>query len=205
MASGYLRSRVQRRWTSQDVADATQRLEKAFAKDKTARAIASMHKARAVRGKSLLPVTRDEIEVCSIIPPEPKQEHSGVFGGFSFRLPWAPSVNTAYFNKTGGGRAKTKKSVLFLNAVGSLLAAQKVPFRKLSHPMAIYITQHTSTSAGDVDNGIKLALDSLKHWGVIADDNRKIVKRVTVEDGSRVPKGSEHIEVRIECLQTISP
>lgn len=200
--NSFLRLRPRsKRWTSSDVVAATERLEKVFTKDKTARAIACMHKANISRGHNLLPVERTEPETLATFKaPEIPAPCPDVFGGFSFRLPWAPSVNQAYFNKTGGGRAKTSKARLFADAAGAELAAQRVPLRKLSHPMAITLIQHTSASLGDVDNGIKLALDVLKHWGVIADDNRKIVKRVTVEDGARVPKGQEHVQVTIAAI-----
>lgn len=196
----YLRmpARRSKRWNSSELAAATARLEKAFA---TPPHIVAMHQAAKARGHNLLPVERTERETLATFKaPEVAAPYPGPFGGFSFRLPWAPSVNQAYFNKKGGGgRAKTSKARLFADAAGIELAMQNVPLRKLSHPMAITITQHTSAAVGDVDNGIKLALDVLKHWGVIADDNRKIVKRVTVEDGSRVDRGAEYIEVSIAC------
>jgi Holliday junction resolvase RusA-like endonuclease len=78
------------------------------------------------------------------------------------------------------------------------LIDQRIPFSSYAHPMAITITQHARSTAGDVDNGIKCVLDLLRKSGVIYDDNRKIVKRVTVQDGARskVP----WIAVEIECL-----
>lgn len=75
---------------------------------------------------------------------------------------------------------------------------QRIPFSSYAHPMAITITQHARSSAGDPDNGIKVVLDLLRKTGVIYDDNRKIVKRVTAQDGSRSKE--PWIAVEIECL-----
>ncbi len=126
------------------------------------------------------------------------------FGGFSVRLPWCPSVNNAYANGKNGGRFKVKRAVLFAQNAAIELAAQQIPKRRLSHPMAVTITQHFSSARGDIDNGIKGVLDALKVYGVIADDNRSIIKRVTIQDGARVALGNEHVEVNIACVAEAS-
>lgn len=122
------------------------------------------------------------------------------FGGFSFRLPWAPSVNHAYAN-AGKGRMKSAKVRQYASVVSAALMAGRVPCNCLAHPLAIHIVQHASSDRGDPDNGIKVVLDCMKRYGVIADDNRSIVKEVRVSDGQRVPAGSEFIEVRVSCVE----
>jgi Holliday junction resolvase RusA-like endonuclease len=200
--NSYLRGRA-RRWTSSDVVAATMRLEKAFTADKISRAVASMHKATAARGHNLLPVERNEVEAITEASPVPvvlqRPRDNRPFAGFYFRLPWAPSVNNAYYNKNAG-RGKSKKSRVFAEACCFALMEQKVPCQGLGHPMAIHITQHASRDAGDLDNYIKLVIDSLKEFGVIYDDNRSIVKDVHIVDGTRVKAGNEYIEVRIACV-----
>jgi Holliday junction resolvase RusA-like endonuclease len=174
MAHAYARSR--RRWTMEDVVAAQTRLERV--------------------GLTAAPVIK-------AVEPQPAELKSAFdyapFGGFSFTLPWAPSVNAAYANKKVGGRVKTKKATRFAEACGVSLLAQGIPCRYLAHPLAIHITQHRRTARGDIDNGLKVVLDALVKYGVIADDNRGIVKRVCIEDGERV-EHDEYIEVAIACV-----
>lgn len=189
-ASNYLRAR--KRWTMTDVVAAQQR----------------MHELTKARGFALEPVTRDEIQKPALIVEPPAYKPTACaepFGGFSFRLPWAPSVNSAYANRTSGegkGRIKTSKARAFGQAVWIALAQQHVECRYLSHPLTIDIIQHASSDRGDPDNGIKVVLDVMKRYGVIYDDNRAIVKRVSASDGERVETGCEYIEVRVGCVKT---
>jgi Holliday junction resolvase RusA-like endonuclease len=134
-------------------------------------------------------------------PPKPNP-HEGwnfdPFDAFEFSLPWAPSVNNAYYNVAGEGRKKTSKAQVFIDASELVLIEQRVPSRKIAHPCSITITQHVTSgrSGGDIDNGIKLVLDVMKRFGIIADDNRKIVKRLIVEDAEQEEVG--RVCVRIE-------
>jgi Holliday junction resolvase RusA-like endonuclease len=117
-----------------------------------------------------------------------------MFEPFAFELPWPPSVNRAYAN-TDSGRVKTAELREYVRHASGALFAQRVPTRRIAHPCEITLTQHAPTTAGDVDNGVKVILDCLKKFGVLHDDNRKIVKRVIAEDGDREEGG--RVEVRI--------
>jgi Holliday junction resolvase RusA-like endonuclease len=123
------------------------------------------------------------------------------FAGFSFQLPWAPSVNNAYANRSDGeGRVKTKRSKAYAQLAEFALLEQRVPCNRLAHPLTIHYIQHASSDRGDVANYEKILTDTLVRFGVIHDDRRDILKRVTLEDGSRVEPGHEYVEVRISCL-----
>lgn len=121
------------------------------------------------------------------------------FGGFSFSLPLPPSSNSAYAD-IASGRAKSKKALAYTTEVGRQIHRQHVPTRRLAHPMSITMVQHASSGRSDIGNYEKLLVDSIVSCGVIANDNRSIVKRIVLEDGRRVPRGCEYVEVSISCL-----
>lgn len=180
MPQGYLRAH--RRWTMEDVVAVQVRMEKP-----SEPMVVELPKP-AVRVKVAAEITREW--------------NYAPFGGFSFRLPWAPSVNNAYANKAKGGRLKSSKARRYTELVMGELLAQNVPCNVLAHPMAIWIEQHASSDRGDPDNGQKIVLDCMKRYGVIADDNRGIIKDLRVTDSTRVPQGQEYIEVHVSCLQS---
>jgi Holliday junction resolvase RusA-like endonuclease len=200
------------RWTMADVVRVKSAQE---------RALERMREANTARGYNLLPVEAGEAQTLPLTPVErdrtprksrkPKEAARQAgwnyepFGCFCFRLPWAPSVNNCYANKTNGGRVKVKRARQYAETALAALVAQKVPCRKLAHPLAITYVQHASRTAGDVANYEKILTDTLVNYGVIADDHRGIVKRVTLIDGSRVDKGQEFVEVSITCLSALEP
>ena len=190
MPTNYLRSRVRKRWTAADVVAVQTRTE----------ALANA-----------LPVVVNLRKPVKLPAPQPSKTggkpnaHRATwnyqpFGGFEFRLPWAPSVNNAYVNRVEGGRKKSTRARQYAGLVMASLMEQRVPCNTLAHPMGICITQHASSDRGDPDNGQKIVLDCLKRYGVIADDNRGIIKDVRVIDGERVAPGKEFIEVHIRCI-----
>jgi Holliday junction resolvase RusA-like endonuclease len=117
------------------------------------------------------------------------------FEPFAFELPWPPSTNNLYANTADGGRTKTRQATEYAQLVCGALMAQRVPTNDIGHPCEIQILQHAPSGAGDVDNGVKIVLDCLKRFGVLFDDNRKIVKCVVAQDGTREPGG--RLEIRI--------
>lgn len=120
------------------------------------------------------------------VPVKPAREWNYLrFESFTFRLPWAPSVNSCYANVTGKGRVKTTAAREYRKSVWLAVLEQRVPRRILAHPLSISITQHARDGRGDPDNGIKIVLDVMKVLDVIADDNREIIKALHVYDGAR--------------------
>lgn len=140
----------------------------------------------------------------SSVPKSVRPEWNySLFEAFEFNLPWAPSVNSAYANATCG-RVKTSKARQFGELVWCALLEQRVPANCIAHPLVITLSQHAPSDQGDPDNGIKIVLDTLKRFGVLADDNRKIIKRLVVEDAEREEGG--RVRVRIEpYLQRATP
>ncbi len=143
--------------------------------------------------------TRDRTPRKSRAKALPPDWDASLFGGFSFRLPWAPSVNSCYFNLAKKGRARTTRAREFESMAMAAMLEQNVPKNRISHQLAISITQYANSARGDIDNGLKIVLDCMKKYGVIADDNREIVRRITVEDGERaeVPWVSVHVSAVI--------
>jgi Holliday junction resolvase RusA-like endonuclease len=192
----YLRMRTRKRWTSADVAAAQGRITTQTALPVIVRLPKLVTKPIALPKPSTKKMGGKKTVYRSTWDYRP-------FGGFEFRLPWAPSVNNAYVNRVSGGRRKSSRAREYATLVMAELLAQRVPCNTIAHPLGIWIIQHASSDQGDCDNGQKIVIDCLKRYGVIADDNRAIVKDVRVTDGARVAPGKEFIEVRISCISPI--
>lgn len=147
-----------------------------------------------------------QARIVSAADPAPKavrpEWNYSAFEAFEFDLPWAPSVNSAYANATKG-RVKSTKARAFGELVWGALLVQRVPANCIAHPLWITITQHAPSDAGDPDNGIKIVLDVLKRFGVIADDNRRIIRRLLIEDSTREEGG--RVRLRIEPFLERAP
>ncbi len=166
-------ARRQRRWTSAEVFEATKRLES---------------KGALVPHNPFVVVAPPKVIRTKAVDFREGTSQEGwcyePFDAFEFRLTWAPSVNSCYANAKKG-RIKTSKAREFEALALASLTEQNVPRRLLAHPMRILIEQHAPTARGDIDNGLKIVLDCLKKFGVIADDNREIVKEICVRDAER--------------------
>ena len=94
-----------------------------------------------------------------------------------FRLPFPPSVNGMYLNVHGRGRAKTDAYEKWKSDAGWELKAQRV--KPIAGVVEIKIDLD-ETRRGDADNRTKAVLDLLVTHGVIRNDSKKFVRRVSI-------------------------
>jgi len=108
----------------------------------------------------------------------------------SFTMPVPPSVNQAFKNVRGRGRAKTKAYEDWLLYAYQCIRLQKVP--PVPGHIIVRIGFERESLLSDVDNRIKLALDAIVSAGVIEDD-----RLITALAVSWLPpaNGLAHIEI----------
>lgn len=99
-------------------------------------------------------------------------------GVTTIRLPAPPSVNAAYRNVSGRGRAKTKAYRDWLVEADNYLLAQRHTIGDFSGRLSIRIRIPEKTR-GDVSNRIKLIEDFLVSRGVTGDDSNNY--KVSIE------------------------
>lgn len=95
-----------------------------------------------------------------------------------FDFPKPVSTNALFFNRRGGGRAKTKEYCTWLRAAGWAVKAKQPKPKQLREPCEVHLYV-TDKWKGDIDNASKCCLDALQEFGVILND--KLVTRLTVE------------------------
>ncbi|MEM8937126.1 MAG: RusA family crossover junction endodeoxyribonuclease [Pseudomonadota bacterium] len=85
------------------------------------------------------------------------------------RLPYPPSVNKAFRNKPGGGRARSKGYNAWRKEACAEISLQKPG--KISGPYALHIqAKKPDNRKRDIDNLIKPCSDILVLAGVVRDD-----------------------------------
>lgn len=94
-----------------------------------------------------------------------------------FRLPFPPSVNAMYSNVAGRGRVPTDDYKKWKNNAGWELQAQRI--KPVAGQVEIKIDLDQSRR-GDADNRTKAVLDLLVTHGVIKNDSKKFVRRVSI-------------------------
>lgn len=99
-----------------------------------------------------------------------------------FAVPPPPSTNNLYFNRPGGGRAKTKRYRTWLNAAGWSVKAAVGAYNTISVPCCLGL-QVPDDRRRDISNYIKATEDLLVHLQVIKDDN--LVDRIVIERAKR--------------------
>ena len=93
-------------------------------------------------------------------------------------IPMPPSVNSMYRNAGKKGRVKSPSYKFWLDKAVPLLRKWSRP---LTYPVAIEIVIHEKMSArSDIDNRCKAVLDAMVAAGVLHDDGRKYVDRLSV-------------------------
>lgn len=95
----------------------------------------------------------------------------------TYDLPFPPSVNAMYRNVNGRGRVKTQEYKDWLIEAGLMLRRQK-PAAVVGQAELLIELDHTRR--GDATNRIKAVEDLIVAHGILADDSKKFVKRVTV-------------------------
>ena len=120
---------------------------------------------------------------------------STITKGDSVRVPMPPTLSSAYNNVPGQGRILSKAARAWKNKNHDLIA---LSMKRVSGSVRISLVYHLGTSfKGDLSNRIKLAEDSLKSAGIIADDNHKIVVGIACEIGEPTGRSDSELTIRV--------
>jgi Holliday junction resolvase RusA-like endonuclease len=103
-----------------------------------------------------------------------------------------PSVNSAWVNVAGKGRARSAKYCAWLRETGWTIRAARIP--KITGHVAIRIRAGVPDRRRDLDNIVKPLLDALTTFGVIEDD--RFAHRIAAEWSAGVETGRVEIEIR---------
>lgn len=98
----------------------------------------------------------------------------------TFELATPPSVNAMYANRRGGGRGRVPTRAYESWQRGELKALIAQRAKPVLPPVNVSISL-PSTMRGDADNRCKPTLDLLVKAGVIPNDNRNIVRSITID------------------------
>ena len=105
-------------------------------------------------------------------------------GRITLTLPVPPSVNKLYHTLRGGRVYKDAKAVTYGKVAATYAMANRiVPI--LSGDVELRITWHRAKKIGDVDNRLKVLIDSIKGGVCLGDD--KQVRKLSIErvDGEK--------------------
>jgi Holliday junction resolvase RusA-like endonuclease len=108
-----------------------------------------------------------------------------------------PSVNNAFFNLPGGGRARSREYEGWLKAAGWSIRLAKIPM--IPGRVAVQIRAAMPKRSRDLDNLSKLILDALVRFAVIQDDRH--VMRLSLEWAADLTENT--VETRV--AQASSP
>jgi crossover junction endodeoxyribonuclease RusA len=106
-------------------------------------------------------------------------------------LPKPPSVNALFSNVPGRGRVKSKEYRDWIEAAGWTLLSQKPAH--VTGPVSLDYLMHDSGRV-DLGNLEKPLTDLLVTHGIIEDDKRSIVRRITLEWSPHVEGCRVHIK-----------
>ncbi|WP_409138883.1 RusA family crossover junction endodeoxyribonuclease [Pasteurella multocida] len=108
-------------------------------------------------------------------------------------LPYPPSVNH-YWKHTRSGRHYISKAGREFKRIATEVCKQFDPFDgAVEIKMQIYFPDNRDR---DLDNLPKGIFDSLVGAGLIKDDNRKIIRKYSIEEMGVVKKGMSIIKIR---------
>ena len=108
-------------------------------------------------------------------------------------LPYPPSVNH-YWKHTRQGKHYISKAGREFKRIATEVCSQFDPFESaVEIKMEIYFPDNRPR---DLDNLPKGIFDSLVGAGLIKDDNRKIIRKYSIEEKGVVSKGKSIIRIR---------
>lgn len=96
------------------------------------------------------------------------------------RLPFPPSVNNLYINVNGKGRVPTVRYRKWKKAAIDSMWGQ--PLQYFKGPVSIDIT-YEDAGRSDLDNLQKAVIDHLVNCQIILGDDRKVVRKITLQWG----------------------
>jgi len=100
---------------------------------------------------------------------------------FTMTLPVPPSVNNMFVNVRGRGRVPSSRYTKWKKAALSHLWGVRLP-PTIKHHVCVYIVV-TEKCRSDLDNCAKAVLDFLVQNKIIADDSKKVVRRIILDWG----------------------
>lgn len=97
------------------------------------------------------------------------------------KLPRPISVNSIYANVTGKGRVKSAKYNTWMRHVDALMWEQRCP--RYIGPVRLHfrVGEVGASPKMDGDNTLKAYIDALVKYDIIEEDNRKIVRAISME------------------------
>lgn len=99
---------------------------------------------------------------------------------FECTMPTPPSVNNLFVNAPRGrGRFPSQKYKAWMRAAIKEMALIGTP-PLIDTPVHIFL-EITGSSRNDLDNCAKAVIDMLVAQGVLLNDNKKVVRRITLE------------------------
>ena len=114
-------------------------------------------------------------------------------------LPWPPSVNTAYGNKSNQRRFKSKCYKTWLEQAPELAHCGSA-----EDPVhVLYTFFFPDKRKRDLTNYLKVPEDYLVSQGVLWDDNHTVVGKVTAEFGG-IDRRDPRVEILVEALRLSS-
>jgi Holliday junction resolvase RusA-like endonuclease len=118
-----------------------------------------------------------------------------------------PGVNELYGNRKvirvgksrQFGRAITPKYAAWRKETGQLLMIQRARPIKGRVDIDVYIDEASTSDRIDIDGRLKAVLDALVAFGIIEDDSKPVVRRVTAQ-WDNVPEGCRIVITEVETI-----
>lgn len=117
-----------------------------------------------------------------------------------FTLAPPPSVNALFRNVAGVGRVKSTVYKDWATLAMQEMQAQRAGQTTPKPPVAVTISMPDSKGRRDLDNSAKAVLDTLVIMGVLASDNDKTVRKITLQVGALPDRCTVQIEPLVESI-----